>query len=156
MKSILIGASCALLFAGTAAAKPISDKGLTVKEVQAWLLDAGYKAEIVKEEKGEDYVKSAAEGIKYDIFLRDCDAAHACRSLTFSAGFNLDKGTTAVKMNEWNADNRYVKGHIDEENDPYLQYDANLAPGGTYEALDDDFSVWKGFLPDFKKFIGWQ
>jgi hypothetical protein len=156
MKHLLLGAACTLLLATGAQAKPISDKGLTVKEIQTWLMDGGYKAEIVKADKGEDYIKSAAEGTNYQIYMEDCDETHHCRSLQFSTGFNLEKGTTAAKINEWNSDNRYVKAYIDGENDPYLQYDANLAPGGTYEALDDDFAVWRSFIPDFKKFIGWD
>jgi hypothetical protein len=68
--------------------------------------------------------------------------------------FDLDKGLTADKINEWNLGKRYIKAYIDSEGDPWGQYDVNLSPGRTYEGLDDDFGVWRLTLPVFKSFIG--
>lgn len=157
MNRLLVGVACAGLAAGwgtMAQARPIPDGGLTLKEIQAWLHDGGYKAEIATNKAGEDYVKSAAEGANFDILPMDCKN-NRCQSITFSAGFDLKNGTTAEKMNAWNSSKRYTKAYIDSDNDPWVEYDANLSPGGTYESLDDDFAVWRMFLPDFTKHIDW-
>ena len=137
---------------------PIAAGGMTLPEVAAWLQDQGYKAEIAQTQTNEKYIKSGAEGVNFDIYMYDCKADR-CGSIQFSAGFNMTKpGLTggATKINEWNTTKRYIKGYIDSDNDPWIQYDVNLSPGETYEALDDNFkNVWISSLPDFKKFIGW-
>ena len=146
------------LGAGAAEAKPIPDGGMTIPEVVSWLQDNGYKAEIKSLQSGEKYVSSAAEGVNFDIYMYDCKSDR-CASIQFAAGFNMTKPGLAggvTKINEWNTTKRYIKAYVDTDNDPWAQYDVNLSPGATYEALDDNFkNVWISSLPDFKKFIGW-
>ncbi len=75
--------------------------------------------------------------------------------MELAAGFDLTNGMSFEKINEWNRDNRYIKGYLDTENDPYAEYEVNLSPGRTYESLNDDFAIWRTALPKFKTFIGW-
>ena len=157
----IIGAAAAAalgLAAGSAQAKPIPDGGMTINEIVSWLQDGGYKAQIKALDNGDKYVQSAAEGVNFDIYLYDCKADR-CASIQFSAGFNMTKpglAGGATKINEWNTTKRYIKAYIDTDNDPWAQYDVNLSPGATYEALDDNCkNVWISSLPTFEKFIGW-
>ncbi|MBC6982741.1 YbjN domain-containing protein [Caulobacter sp. 17J80-11] len=139
---------------GGAAAKDIPGGGLTVEEVAEWLGAQGYKADLEKVE-GETHVASAADGVNFDIYMYDCKDQGRCSALQFSAGFDLTDGTDLDTVNSWNKANRYVKAHLDETKDPFFQYDVNLSPGGTYEALDDDFGVWLMQLPKIKAQIDW-
>lgn len=157
MKPIILAASAAIALAAAAspaAARSIPSGGLTVEEVKTWLQDGGYKAEIRTSEDGDRFVRSGAEGVTFDINMYDCSGAR-CASMQFNAGFDLTNGSTAGSMNDWNAGKRYTRAWIDDENDPWLAYDANLSPGGTYEAIDDDLAVWIMQLADFKKHINW-
>lgn len=154
MRTSLIAASAAVLVlsGGAASAQPHKD-GMTVKEIQAWLLESGYKAELKKDD-GEGYISSSAEGVSFEVYPNDCRQGR-CASMQMVAAFNMKEKLTAQKANEWNAAKRYVDCYIDNEGDPWFTYDINVSPGGTRAALDDNFSVWLSFLPDIKQHIGW-
>jgi hypothetical protein len=157
MKRGLATAGLVLILAAGAAraeARDIPAGGLTVEEVASWLQQAGYKGALSKTDDGERYVSSAAEGVNFQVYVYDCKSSSRCASMQFSVVFDLDKGLTADKINEWNLGKRYIKAYIDSEGDPWGQYDVNLSPGRTYEGLDDDFGVWRLTLPVFKSFIG--
>ena len=57
-------------------------------------------------------------------------------------------------MNEWNRDNRWARGYYDSVNDPWVEYDVDLTPGGTYELLDDEFATWRSTLTRFMTHYG--
>ena len=62
MRSLFAAAAAACILAGGAAqAGPLHADGMSVKEVQTWLLDSGYKAEKAKDGE-EEYLRSAADG----------------------------------------------------------------------------------------------
>ncbi|KSB90829.1 hypothetical protein AS593_16970 [Caulobacter vibrioides] len=153
---LLLAAAMALApAAALAASKPIHADGMTGPEVVKWLQDAGYKAELLTDKTGDPHIKSAANGVNFDIYFYDCTAKPRCKAVQFSAGFDLKTPLSAGKINEWNRDNRYLKAYIDDDGDPYVQYDVNLNAGRTIEVLDDDFGVWTSMINDFTKFIGW-
>ena len=157
MKRGITTAAAALVLAASAAgaqARDIPAGGLTVDDVAAWLQQAGYKGALSKSDDGERYVSSAAEGVNFQVYMYDCKDGPRCASMQFSVVFDLYKGLTTDKINQWNRDKRYIKAYIDSEGDPWGQYDVNLSPGRTYEGLDDDFAVWRQTLPVFKTFIG--
>lgn len=157
MKTSLIAASLAALIClgGAAQAAELPKGGMSPKEVQVWLIDRGYKAEAAKNDDGEDYLKSVGEGVSFEVNFYDCKASR-CTSIQFVAGFDLEEKLGADKANSWNSAKRYIDCFIDEEGDPWFTYDVNLSPGGTREALDDNFGVWLSFLPDMKQHIGWE
>ena len=149
-----IGALALAASAAGAQARDIPAGGLTVDEVAAWLQQAGYKGAIDKTDSGERYVTSAADGATFQVYMYDCKDGPRCGSMQFSMAFDLAKGLTPDKINEWNRDKRYIKAYLDAEGDPWGQYDVNLSPGRTYEGLDDDFAIWRQTIPVFKTFIG--
>ena len=56
-------------------------------------------------------------------------------------------------MNDWNRDNRWARAYVDKVNDPWLEYDVDLTPGGTYEMLNDEFAIWRDTLGRFHKIV---
>ena len=145
----------ASLMAGAAQAQTINADGMTGPEVVSWLQKGGYKAELTKDESGDPMINSAADGHNFKIYFYDCDAAKRCKALQFSAGFDLKEPLKYEKINEWNRKNRYLKAYLDDDGDPYVQYDVNVNAGRTITGLDDDFGVWTGMIGDFTKFIDW-
>jgi len=155
MRRILLAAvACLALAGGVAEARPIPDKGMTVEEVAAWLRAAGFEPKIEKAADGEPYVHSSSQGVNFNIDLYDC-AEGRCRALQFVASFDMKEPLPAAKANEWNKKKRYLRAYLDENGDPTFVYDANLAPGGTYEALQDDLDIFVQFLPEVLEHIGW-
>ena len=157
MKAYLLAASVAALvgLGGGAWTAEMHKDGMTAKEVQAWLFESGYRAELATDDDGDVYVKSASDGVNFEAHLYDCKQDR-CASMQFIAGFDLDEKLELDKINAWNSGKRYVDGFIDDEGDPWFTYDANLSPGGSREALDDDFAVWLSFIPDMKELAGWD
>lgn len=156
MRSAIAAAAAAalLLVAGAVQARPIPAAGLTVEEVAAFLKSAGFEARIEKGSDGAPYVTSMASDINFDVDLYDCDAGR-CRALQFVASFDLKAPLGAEKANAWNLSKRYIRVYLDQSGDPIFAYDANVAPGGTYEALQDDLDVFTQFLPEMLEHIGW-
>ena len=154
VSALVAAGALALAAVAPAAAAEIPAGGLTIREVAKWLQDAGYKAELKSGDRGSSYIRSAAEGTNFSIFLYDCKAER-CASLQFYAAFDKDKPMDLKVVNAWNRDSRFLKAYLDEEGDPVIEYDASVSPGGTYEALDDDFAVWTASLGKFKTHIGW-
>lgn len=146
--------STSLLNAGAADARPIPDAGLTVEEVSAFMKSAGFDPKIEKTDQGEPYVSLKKDGVNFDIDLYDC-ADRRCRAIQFVASFDLKEPLAAGKANDWNLRKRYVRLYLDSNGDPIFAYDANVAPGGSYEALQDDVDVFVQFFPEMLEHIGW-
>lgn len=157
MFSRAIAAACAtvLLAAAPAQAKELPKEGLGPAEVAKWLTDNGFEAEVAKNDKGESYIKTGAEGMTFEILFYDCKPER-CQSMELLIGFELDKPITADQLNAWNASKRYARVYPDAQGNPWFSYDINLAPGGTYEAMEDNYAIWIGLLPDFRKHVGWE
>jgi len=140
------------LFSSAASASNLPPGGMTIDEVVSWLRGAGYGAEIRTNSKGERNVYSSAGGNDFHIYLYDCKQDR-CGSFQFSAGFDT-KGTQSVaQMNTWNRTNRWARAYVDNVNDPWVEYDIDLSPGGTYEILNDEFAIWRDALVRFRKAI---
>jgi hypothetical protein len=152
-----LAAAAVLCLAGgsnAAAQEMINKDGMTGPEVAAWLQAAGFKAELTKDKTGDPMIRSAAGGVNFTVLFYDCDKGR-CRALQFSSGFDLSDGLTLAKTNEWNKKYRYLKAYLDDENDPYVEYDVNLNAGRTMAGLKDDFDIWTDMLGDFATFIDW-
>ncbi|ATQ41402.1 YbjN domain-containing protein [Caulobacter mirabilis] len=155
MKAVILAAGVALAaISSAAAAQTIHKDGMTAQEVVSWLHKSGYKAELTKDSQGDPKINSAAGGVNFAIHFYDC-AASRCKAIQFSAGFDLKDGFTLEKINAWNREHRYLKGYLDKEMDPYVEYDVNVNAGRTISGLDDDFGVWTGMIDDFTKYIDW-
>jgi hypothetical protein len=137
-------------------AKDLPAGGMTIDELVKWLQDGGYKAEIQTAEDGTKSIHSSADGTGFNIDLYDCKNTPRCGSIEFSVGFDTKGAWNATKMNEWNSKNRWVRAYVSDKDDPWAEMDVDLTPGGTYENLDDEFSVWRDLTGSFKKFIDWK
>jgi hypothetical protein len=136
-----------LFWPGVAAAQSISADGLTANDVAAWLQGKGYPAEIGAD-NGKLRVRSKLGNTTFSVMLFDCNGDR-CGSLQFYAGFQTHGRFDTSRMNEWNRNQRWARGYFDASNDPWLEMDVDLTPGGTYELLNDEFATWKKVLTTF-------
>jgi hypothetical protein len=156
MKTIAAAVSLAagLALAQGAMAYPIHG-GITAPEVAKVLQDKGYKAAVGVDDEGDPKVTSMAEGVKFTVFFYGCNHTPHCNSLTFQAGFHIEGGLTAEKMNEWNRDKRFLKAWLDKTNDPYGEMDIDAGDGVTTEGLANYVDNWDSAMAEFKTFIGY-
>jgi len=142
-----------MLVSGAATARDIPAGGFTTDDVVAWLQGAGYKAELVTDKDGKSHVASASDGVNFGVYMFDCKDGR-CGSMQFSAGWTTHGKFDTARMNEWNRDSRWARGYFDRTNDPWIEYDVDLTPGGTYEMLNDEFTIWNYALDSFVKKYG--
>jgi Putative bacterial sensory transduction regulator len=152
MRQLIVAGAAALalcLSSTPAVARDIPDGGLTLEQVAAWLQAAGYKAEI-QTEGGKRNIYSGAEGNAFHISQYDCKG-DVCGSLQFWVGFDTKGAFSTDRINTWNRENRWLRAYVDKVNDPWLEMDVDLTPGGTYENLSDEFAIWRDGLRRFKQ-----
>lgn len=127
---------------------PIPEGGFTIADIVAWLQSAGYVAKVVTGPSGEPHVESTTQGVTFNIFTGDCKGER-CASLELAAGLAMNGKFDIAHINEWNSKNRWCRAYYDSVNDPWLEMDIDLWPGGTYESLNDQFAAWNATLGRF-------
>ncbi|MGL5008264.1 MAG: YbjN domain-containing protein [Paracoccaceae bacterium] len=123
--------------------------------IAALLQEAGYRATVGVDNVGDPMIESSAAGADYTIYFYGCDNARNCQSLQFSSGYDLERGTSFQAMNDWNSTQRFGYAYLDNESDPYVNMDVNLAYGVSTDNLRDVFLVWDQVLSDFQGHINW-
>jgi hypothetical protein len=127
---------------------PIPDGGLTLDEVIAWLQSGGYAAKVVTREDGKRHIESWSQGTLFNIFTPGCQSGR-CASFELVFAFSSKGKFDVSRLNEWNSDVPWGKAYSDEVNDPCLDMDISLSPGGTFESLNDQFGTWNNVLSSF-------
>jgi hypothetical protein len=120
----------------------------------AALQDLGYRATIDSADDGDPLIRSMADGTNFRIWFYGCDDANSnCTGLNFSAGFDLTKGTTLAKMNDWN--NQQLLGYatLDDENDPFLNHFVVTNGGISVDTFASIIDRWDRAIADFKEEI---
>jgi hypothetical protein len=134
--------------AAAALTHPIPDGGLTLEEVIAWLQSGGYAAKVVTREDGKRHIESWSQGTLFNIFTPGCQSGR-CGSLELVFAFSSKGKFDVSRLNEWNSDVPWGKAYYDTVNDPCLDMDISLSPGGTFESLNDQFATWNNVLSTF-------
>ena len=162
MKSNLLAAPAAMALSAfllaapdAALAKDLPAGGMTTEDVAAWLKGHDLPADIKTTKEGAPTVTSSFGGQGFVVILYDCTNKR-CGSLEFEAGFDTKGAYGPVVINDWNRDNRWTRAYSDKVNDPWLEQDVDLTPGGTFELVDDELAIWRGSVDRFRKFIKWD
>jgi hypothetical protein len=87
--------------------------------------------------------------------MYDCHDKPTCTAIQFNVGFDTKGAWNATKMNGYNSAKRWVRAYVDDNDDPWLEQDVDLIPGGTWEGLKDQFGIWRQMMGDFEKYIDW-
>jgi hypothetical protein len=126
----------------------IPDGGLTLEEVVAWLQSGGYSAKVVTAESGKRHIITNSHGTPFDIFTPGCESGR-CSSIELVVAFACKGKFDESQLNQWNREIPWCKAYYDSVNDPSLDMDIALSPGGTYESLNDQFLTWNSVLGKF-------
>jgi hypothetical protein len=153
MRKLLIVAllAGATLVAGRAEAGVLPPGGVTMEEVAKALTAKGMKAELKTDIENDPMIVSQLGDIPFRIHFYACNPAKRCTSVMFSAGFDFKDGVSAAKVNEWNRTKRFIRGWIDDEQDPYGVMDSDFEVGATSEAITSNIDTWVGIIPLFRQ-----
>lgn len=118
--------------AGGAEGEPVAAAGvvlgMTPPELVRIMRRAGYAVDLVDGR----FASWMIEGYKTQVFV-----AEDGQSLQFHSSFS-DTGADLAKVNAWNGTKRYSRSYLDEDGDPHVELDLDLA-GGVTEARVVDF-----------------
>ena len=119
------------------------------KEISVMLSTEGYRPTLGKAEDGDPQIKFKVQGKEVYIDFYDCNKTEFCGSLNISTGWALKTKLKATDLNQWNADNRYIRVYTDEENDPFLEDDIDLDGGATMNNIKEFVKSYITQLEDF-------
>lgn len=116
---------------------------------------AGYRAVVTTDNVGDPKIESSAAGADFSIYFYDCENGQNCLSLQYTSGYDLPDGASLGLINDWNSTKRFGFAYLDNENDPFLNYDVNMSYGVTEQNFLDSLSLWDTILADFHSHIDW-
>ena len=119
------------------------------------LRDLGYRASVETDGQGNPMIRSALEGVDYEIYFYGCTGNEDCRYLNFTVGFDLPDGIAMSRVNEWNRDKLAGAAFVDDDNDPYLQYFVTTEGGLSRQNFADVVDWWRVAVAEFTDHIGW-
>lgn len=114
----------------------------------------GFQAKVDTDNVGDPVIYSSSSGFDFTIYFYDCTDNERCKSLHFTAGYDLPKGTGLDTVQQWNADKRFASAYLDNENDPFLQMDVNTAGGITEKNFEEWLDLWQSLKGEFEGYIG--
>lgn len=118
------------------------------------LQNAGYKAEMGKDNGGDPLINSGHSGKGFVILFFGCEKNANCTSIQFYTGFR-NIGADLAKVNRWNDDRRFGRASIDAEGDPVVRMDVDLDFGGMSAALfKDHIDIWAVVMDKFADHVG--
>ena len=144
-----------LLASGVASARDIPAVGFTIDDVVTWLQSSGHSTQVNTASDGKRHVTTSSGGVTWSVYMFDCKEDR-CGSIQFAAGFATHGKFDISRMNEWNTKQRWGRGYYDSTNDPWVEMDVDITPGGTYELLDDELLTWNTTLANFVKMYSLQ
>lgn len=106
-------------------------------------------ATLLSDQLGDPKIEARLAGRSYSILFYQCSADKTrCDSFQFFWGMEK-AGIAPEQINEWNRSKRFGKAYLDEEGDPILEMDVNVAHGVGYRNIEDTFDWWRVVLNEF-------
>lgn len=153
----LLGLVALVALASSAQAETTKDRvytRLTGEEMQKIMQDLGYRAQLDVDDVGDPLIVSTASGYKFRVLFYDCDKREGCNAIQFWAGFDTDEVGSIERMNEWNAEKRFGKAYIDDENDPIVEMHYNIEGGVTRDNIEEALEWWELVIGEFSAYVG--
>ena len=123
------------------------------KTFAAALNDAGYKAVLKQNKRGEPYILSSTSGNDFTVEFYGCKEQSACTSYQLTSWYKPDPIFSIALANEWNDTKRFLKVSIDKDGNLYEYMDFS-AIGLVSQAHFADIVDWyKVMDAELAKFI---
>jgi hypothetical protein len=139
-----------LLLVSTARAVVTSkDPGTIIKALQ----DAGYRAELGKDQQGDPKVKTTMAGLTVNIMFYGCTDNESCGSFQFVVSLDSKEKVALARANDWNRKRRWGAMFLDDEGDPVVTFDVDTTPSGIDEAVFKHIlEHWEFLCNELKQF----
>jgi hypothetical protein len=150
-------ATLALLAGMTSvAAAAAPDKVLDLRQpsvVADALREAGFKAAMKTNTRGEPYIESSANGSSFTIEFYNCTRLVDCSSYQFASWYKPDPLFTSAFANEWNLSKRFLKIAVDKDGNLNEYMDFTATGKTTYANFADIVDWYQTMDASLGKFI---
>ncbi len=106
-------------------------------------------ANLETDSQGDPMIVGRVDGVRYALYFYGCKGGADCTSLQFYAGWNAP-GVPMDRVNQWNYENRFGRGHIDPDGDPVVRMDVNVDYGVSQRNFEDTFDYWRLVVTNFR------
>lgn len=139
---------------GTAPAASATVTGNVAAVAQA-MANAGYQTERTTTSDGSPKLDGRIDDWMYSVYFYGCQGDN-CNAIQFAAGFDEDQPMQYDIINQWNMGNRFGRAYLDDEGDPWVEYDINMEGDGvTVTNFNESLAYWDTVLKAFVEHIGW-
>lgn len=146
-KSLLAVSALSLIMTSGCTVAGDSDAGI-IKTLSAdQLMEVLSKEGLVPEKTKETVIRVKMDQVGVLFFVSDSK-----ENIQAYAGFESDN-TTCAKVNQWNADKRFSRAYLDDDDDPVIELDLDLEGGITQERLIDFITTVRHSVAGFRKHI---
>lgn len=123
-------------------------RGISGPEVVAILQAQGYRAKLGVDEEGDPKIETGMNGVNATVFFYDCDEGR-CGALQFRCGVDLEQGSSLEVVNRFNRKYRYANAWLDDEQDPFLEFDFEVLHTRHAEHVGSQIELWVDLLDSF-------
>ncbi len=116
----------------------------------------GYRAALEKTQSGNPIIRSAADGVNFDLFFYGCTDGADCRSIRFVAGFRMNPAPTVEQMNDWNKSKTIGMAYVADNGSARLGHFVALGGGVTDANFRAAFDLWRVALRQYADHIGFK
>ncbi|HWT31908.1 MAG TPA: YbjN domain-containing protein, partial [Propylenella sp.] len=142
--------------ASAAKARSAMMPGFSLQQIQELLREAGYRAEMEKDNSG-DYIRSGAHGLNIFISTYDCLQDNTeCRTLRIETGtFKPDPAVSLEALNEWSRDvaTGWAVPIIASDGSYFLLMKISTTGGVTDEWLMNNLAIFTDAMSKYHKLL---
>jgi hypothetical protein len=129
--------------------------GSTIDLIVTSLEKAGFEVELTETDDGKPKIESTDKETPFAVHFYGCTDGKDCGYIQFVNGWDMKSGVSAVKIEQWNADQIWGQAYRDKDRDPWVAMTVNLRGGVSVENFDDTVEWWANTIDEFSKHIGW-
>lgn len=151
-KARLLGA--AFLLASPFLAADASAERMSGREAMAVLRSMGFSPELGTDSVGDPLIMFQISGLHSQLKFYDCKKSEGrCGSMQLETAVDLEDGMGLQAANRFNRRYRYVRMYLDEEMDPYVQYDFEVLHTDAAKHLRSQVEMFGQLLESFKDYV---
>ena len=119
------------------------------------MADAGYQTTRSTDAEGMPKLDGDIDGWSFSVYFYGCRGT-LCDAIQFAAGFDEDQPMDQRIINDWNRNTRFGRAYLDEEGDPWVEYDINMEGDGvSVSNFNESLAYWDTIVKQFTNHIGW-
>lgn len=151
---LLLAPLFALALAAPQAATAQAGAGMTGEDAMKVMRAMDLSPELGRDRRGDPQIMFQQNGLHCRMNFYDCRNGR-CGSAQLEVGLDLESGTTLQVINVYNTTYRYGRAFLDDEMDPFLQYDFELPAARADEYLESQLDLFGRLLENFTEAVGY-